>query len=183
MAMSRSLGMTIRVSTFSLRRWIPSSACTERRDPSKLKGLVTTPIVSAPELLATSATTGAAPVPVPPALARSDEHHVGSVEGLADLVDVLLGRLSPDLGIAAGTQAAGQVPADVDTQVGVAHAEGLGIGVGRNELHAPQARVDHPVHGVDAAASDADHPDDGDVVVRVGHHRVNLPDLRYCILA
>ena len=65
---SRSLGMTMRVSTFSLRRWMPASACTERRRPSKPNGRVTTPMVSAPSALAISAMTGAAPVPVPPPL-------------------------------------------------------------------------------------------------------------------
>ena len=58
----------MRVSTFSLRRWMPCSACTERRRPSKANGRVTTPMVSAPRLLAISATTGAPPVPVPPPL-------------------------------------------------------------------------------------------------------------------
>ena len=65
---SRSFGMTMRVSTFSFRRWMPCSACTARRRPSKLNGRVTTPMVRAPMLLATSATTGAPPVPVPPPL-------------------------------------------------------------------------------------------------------------------
>ncbi len=37
-----------------------------RRRPSKVKGRVTTPIVNAPTSFATSATTGAPPVPVPP---------------------------------------------------------------------------------------------------------------------
>src|SRR3712207_1137711 len=60
--------MMIRESTFSLRRLMPSSAYVERLRPSKAKGRVTTPTVSAPESLAILATTGAAPVPVPPPL-------------------------------------------------------------------------------------------------------------------
>src|SRR5918993_256650 len=63
---SLSLGMMMRESTFSLRRLMPSSAYVERLRPSKAKGRVTTPTVSAPESLAILATTGAAPVPVPP---------------------------------------------------------------------------------------------------------------------
>ena len=62
----RSLGMTSSVSTFSLRRAMPSSAERARRMPSKLKGVVTTPTVSAPVSLTICAMTGAAPVPVPP---------------------------------------------------------------------------------------------------------------------
>ena len=65
-AKSRSLGMMMRVSTCSFNRAIPSSASLRLRLPSKLKGLVTTPMVKAPASLAISATTGAAPVPVPP---------------------------------------------------------------------------------------------------------------------
>ena len=62
----RSFGMTIRVSTFSRIFWMPFSACTPRRRPSKLNGRVAMPMVSAPAALATSATTGPPPVPVPP---------------------------------------------------------------------------------------------------------------------
>ena len=58
--------MVTRESTFSVITSIPLRACCIRLLPSNLKGLVTTPIVSAPKLLAISATTGAAPVPVPP---------------------------------------------------------------------------------------------------------------------
>ena len=65
---SRSFGMTMRVSTFSFRCWMPCSAWTDRRRPSKANGRVTTPMVSAPMPFAISATTGAPPVPVPPPL-------------------------------------------------------------------------------------------------------------------
>src|ERR687897_192222 len=44
---SLSLGMMMRESTFSLRRLMPSSAYVERLRPSKAKGRVTTPTVSA----------------------------------------------------------------------------------------------------------------------------------------
>ena len=62
----RSLGMVIKVSTFSFSLAIPSVACFWRLRPSKAKGFVTTPMVSAPSSLAHCATIGAAPVPVPP---------------------------------------------------------------------------------------------------------------------
>ena len=63
---SRSLGMTMRVSTSSRRLAMPSSAELARRRPSKANGRVTTPMVSAPSERAMRATTGAPPVPVPP---------------------------------------------------------------------------------------------------------------------
>ncbi len=62
----RSFGMTINVSTCSRNRSIPFSACIARRRPSKANGFVTIATVSAPRSRATSAMTGAPPVPVPP---------------------------------------------------------------------------------------------------------------------
>ncbi len=67
----RSLGIAITESTHS-RSWpSPSSACAMRRLPSSANGSVTTATdstlpVSPPSWLAIDATTGAAPVPVPP---------------------------------------------------------------------------------------------------------------------
>ena len=65
-ASSFSLGMVMRESTRLARASIPSSAIFMRLPPSKGKGLVTTATVRMPSSLATSATTGVAPVPVPP---------------------------------------------------------------------------------------------------------------------
>eukprot|EP00963_Diacronema_lutheri_P012293 scaffold1708_cov322-Pavlova_lutheri.AAC.19 len=62
----RSLGMTIKVSTFSSKTRIASWACKALRLPSNVKGVVTIPTVKIPAALATPATTGAAPLPVPP---------------------------------------------------------------------------------------------------------------------
>ena len=45
---------------------MPASAACARREPSNPKGLVTMPTVSAPSSRAMRASTGAAPVPVPP---------------------------------------------------------------------------------------------------------------------
>src|SRR6266568_968095 len=54
------------VSTTLCSSWIPASATRMRRTPSKWNGLVTTPTVRMPISFAQCATTGAAPVPVPP---------------------------------------------------------------------------------------------------------------------
>ena len=62
----RSLGIVMSVSTLALSCSAAFSAMSLRRLPSKLNGFVTTPIVSAPRSFAISATTGAAPEPVPP---------------------------------------------------------------------------------------------------------------------
>ena len=104
------------------------------------------------------------------ALAGGDEHHVGALEHLFDLVAVLLGGLLADLGVGAGAQAAGELAADVELDVGVAHQQRLGVGVDGDELDALQPGVDHAVDGVDAATADADDLDDRQVVLWVAGH-------------
>ena len=63
---SRSFGIVITVSTDSCNSLSPCSACCRRRRPSKPKGFVTTATVNAPSSVASDATIGAPPVPVPP---------------------------------------------------------------------------------------------------------------------
>jgi hypothetical protein len=65
-ASRRWFGMVISVSTTRCSSSSPRSACLPRTRPSKRKGFVTTATVRAPTSRATSAMTGAAPVPVPP---------------------------------------------------------------------------------------------------------------------
>ena len=167
---NRSFGMTMRVSTFSFRRWMPCSACTERRRPSNENGRVTTPMVSAPSAFATSAMTGAAPVPVPPPLPAVMNTMSAPVQRLLDLVAVILGGLPTDLGIAAGPEAARELAPDVELDVGIAHQQRLRVGVDRDELDALQAGVDHAVDRVDAATADADDLDDRKIVLWVTGH-------------
>ena len=62
----RSFGITIRVSTACFKHSIPFNAFCIRAFASKRKGFVTTPTVRIPISFAIFATTGAAPVPVPP---------------------------------------------------------------------------------------------------------------------
>ncbi len=128
------------------------------------------PIVSAPATFAISATTGAPPVPVPPPSPSGDEHHVGALQHLLDLVAVVLGGLAADLGIGAGAETPRELAADVELHVGVAHQQRLRVGVHRDELDALQAGVDHPVDGVAAAAADADDLDHREVVLRLAQH-------------
>mmetsp|Transcript_6767 Transcript_6767/g.13954 ORF Transcript_6767/g.13954 Transcript_6767/m.13954 type:complete len:223 (-) Transcript_6767:320-988(-) len=66
MSSRRSLETTIIASTWFFSWSIAPSACRIRRIPSKENGFVTTPTVRQPAALAASATTGAAPEPVPP---------------------------------------------------------------------------------------------------------------------
>ena len=103
------------------------------------------------------------------ALAGGDEDHVGPLEDLLDLLRVVLGGLLADLGVGAGAEPAGELAADVELDVGVAHQQRLRVGVDGDELDALEADLDHPVDGVDATAADADDLDDGQVVLRCCH--------------
>mmetsp|Transcript_16693 Transcript_16693/g.31242 ORF Transcript_16693/g.31242 Transcript_16693/m.31242 type:complete len:237 (-) Transcript_16693:274-984(-) len=71
---SLSLETTITVSTFFLSSEMAAVAWLIRLLPSNPKGFVTTPTVRAPLSLAISATTGAAPDPVPPPMPLVTKH-------------------------------------------------------------------------------------------------------------
>src|SRR5690606_10133522 len=101
---------------------------------------------------------------------------VGALEDLFDLVAVVFAGLRADLGVGPGAEAPGEFAADVEFAVGVAHQQCLRIGVDRDELDAFESRLDHPVDSIDAAASDSNDFDDGEVVVR-WCHRGCLPSL------
>ena len=101
------------------------------------------------------------------ALAGRDEDHVGALEHLLDLVARLGRRAEAHLRVRAGAEALGQLGADVQLDVGVAHRERLGVGVGGDELDAAQAGVDHPADGVGAAAADADDLDHCEIAAAV----------------
>ncbi len=99
------------------------------------------------------------------ALTGGHEHHVGTLEDVLDLVGVIVGGLAALLRIGAGAQPSGFLAADVELDIGIAHQQGLGIGVHRNELHAAQAGLDHPIDGVDTATTHANYFDDCEVVL------------------
>ena len=147
----------------------PASAWLARRRPSKVNGRVTTPMVSAPRPLAILATTGAPPVPVPPpspavTKTMSAPLRTSSISSAWSSAAFL-----PTSGSAPGAEAAGELAAHVELDVGVAHEQRLRVGVDGDELDALEADLDHAVDGVDATAADADDLDDGQVVLRCCH--------------
>jgi hypothetical protein len=108
-------------------------------------------------------------------LARGDEHHVRALQRLLELVAALGRRLEADGRIGPRPQATGDLRANVDLDVGVAHKERLRVGVDRDELDSAQPRVDHAVDRVGAAAADPDHLDDGQIVAaRISHRLLPL---------
>ena len=162
----RSFGTTMSVSTSFLeaaRR--PSRPASERRLPSNAERLGDDTDGEGADRLGDARDDGRATGAGAAALARGDEDHVGAREGLLDLLGVVLGGTAADLGVGAGAEAAGELAADVELDVGVAHQQRLGVGVDRDELDPAQAELDHAVDGVDAAAADADDLDHGEVVL------------------
>ena len=149
------------MSTFSRSFVIPSWACRARCVPSKANGRVTHADGQRADLVLgdvgdhrRGAGAGAA------AFAGGHEHHVRALQRLLDLVARLGRRALPDLRVGAGAEALGELVADVELDVGVAHRERLGVGVAGDELDAAEAGVDHAVDRVGAAAADADDLDD-----------------------
>jgi hypothetical protein len=61
----------------------------------------------------------------------------------------------PDLGARAGAEAARELLADLDLDVGLGAEQRLRVRVDRDELDAVEVLFDHAVHGVAAAAADA----------------------------
>ena len=149
---------------------MPSSAWRMRCVPSKSNGCVTTPTVSAPiSFLAISAITGAAPVPVPPpSPAVTNTMSAPLSASLMSSRDSAAAP-KPTSGLAPGAEALGQLVADVELDVGVAHLQRLRVGVRGDELDAAQAGVDHAVDRIGAAAADADDLDDREVAAAAFH--------------
>ena len=158
----------------SRRFWMPVSAWSARRLPSNANGFVTTPTVSASSSRPSSATTGAAPAG-PTALAGRDEDHVGALERLLQLVAALLGRREPDVGVRASAEPARRLRADVDLHVGIRVEQRLRVRVHRDELDTGEARLDHAVDRVRAAAADTHDLDHCEVVAVLRAH-LDLPE-------
>ena len=72
---------------------------------------------------------------------------------------MIFGRPSPDIGIGAGAQSPGELTADIELDVGIAHEQRLRVSVDRDELDTPESLFDHAIDGVDAATADSDDLD------------------------
>ena len=130
------------------------------RLPSNANGLVTTATVRMPSSCAISATTGAAPVPVPPPMpaVRNSMSAPSISSAMRSRSSIAAWR--PTLGIGAGAQALGDVGAELQLDLRLVALQRLRIGVGADELHALHALVDHVIDRIAAAAAHADHFDD-----------------------
>ena len=166
---SRSLGMTMRVSTSLRSSSMPVSADSARRRPSKPNGRVDDADGQGTDRPGDARDHRSASGAGATALAGRDEDHVGPAQDLLDLLGVVLGGPVADLGVGARAETPGELTADVELDVRVGHQQRLGVGVDRDELDALEADLDHPVDRVHAAAADADDLDDREVVLRCCH--------------
>ena len=139
---------------------MPCSAWLRRRRPSKLKGFVTMPTVSAGDLGNDwcSARARAA------AFASSNEHHISISERFTDLCARFLCCLATDLRIRTCTQTARKLFADVDGLVCIREQQRLAIGIHCDEFNTAHARFNHAVDRVRAAAANSHNLDDCKII-------------------
>ncbi len=95
------------------------------------------------------------------AQAGGHEDHVRPVERLAQALAVLVGGLSTSFGVRPAAEASGHRRSQLQPAGRQVVLKGLGVGVGRQELHPAQLRADHGVQGVAAAAPNSDDLDSG----------------------
>ncbi|HBS27934.1 MAG TPA: hypothetical protein DEB06_00435, partial [Phycisphaerales bacterium] len=88
--------------------------------------------------------------------AGGHEHHVGTDQVVADLVDHFLGGGAPVLRLRARAETLGDLHAHLDDALRLGKRQRLRIGVGDDEIDALERAVDHVVDGVAAGAADAD---------------------------
>ena len=86
----------------------------------------------------------------------SDEHHVGILNGLGDIIAAFLGALLTDLGIGACALTVSQLFADLDLLIRAGHGESLLIGVYCNELNALSSGLNHSIYDIVAGTADTD---------------------------
>ena len=173
-SLSRSFGIVMSVSTWALSSSAAFSATSLRLAPSKRERLGHDADGQRARLLRDLGHDRSRAGPGPATETRGDEDHVRVGEGLGDLLGVLLRRALADRGVAAGTEAAGDLVADPDLVRRVGLEERLGVRVAGDELDAHHLGPDHPVDGVAAAAADADDADQREVL-GIGTQRHRLP--------
>src|SRR6516162_5754121 len=107
--------------------------------------------------------------------AGSNKNHIGTREVLFDGFLVLHGRPPPDFRIGAGTQSLGYRCPQLNLDGSRARIQGLGIGIGDDEIHAAKLAADHGIDGVPAAAADADNFDPGFQIFLFDDLKHNFP--------
>src|SRR3990172_923227 len=154
----RSLGMAMTVSTLSVSSARPCSATIMRRLPSNRNGLVTTATVSAPSIGERGndgrrAGAGAA------SQTGRDEDHVSAFQRLNQFVCIFERGFAAHFRVGPGAEALGELGSNLNLHRRLRILQRLLVGVCNDELHAVQARFNHAIDRVTAAAADANHLD------------------------
>jgi hypothetical protein len=89
--------------------------------------------------------------------ASGHEDHFGAGKHFLESFGVLERRLAPDFGNASGAAAACQNLADLELDWSSILSQSLRIGIYRDEIDTAQARGDHMINGVAAAAAGPDN--------------------------
>ena len=102
--------------------------------------------------------------------AAGDEHQVAALDGVGDVLAILLSSLLAHVRVRARAQTLGQLFADLDLVGRLAERQRLAVGIDGNEFHALQAGIHHAVDRIGARAAHADDLDCCKVVVLIGVH-------------
>ncbi len=101
--------------------------------------------------------------------AGGHEAHMGRGQVIDQFVDAFFGGGLADFRLRTGTQSLGHGSAELDQALGLGLGQRLCVGIGDDELDAPQARIDHVVDGIAAPAPDTEH---GDAWLQLGNIRL-----------
>ena len=128
-----------------------------RRLPSNAKGLVTTATLNAPSSLASEATTGAAPLPVPPP--RPEVMKIMSEPSSASMIFSVSSSaaLRPTSGLAPAPSPLVSFAPSCNFHRRLRKLQRLQVGIGGDEFDAFDLGADHAIDGVAPAAAHADH--------------------------
>ena len=91
----------------------------------------------------------------------SEENHIRTLKDILNFLNTFFRRLATQFRIHAGTEAAGQVFADVDFLFSQRVVEVLSVGVNGHEFHAFNIGTNHVINGVSAGATNSNHFDTG----------------------
>src|SRR5262249_8717461 len=91
--------------------------------------------------------------------AGGDEAPMRTVEGIDDLVDAFLRRSPADFRLRTCAEPLGHIHTELDDPLRLRHRERLGIRIGDDEIDALEARGDHVVDRVAAAAANTEYGD------------------------
>ena len=86
-----------------------------------------------------------------------NEHHVRALDGSAQLLGALLGRLLADLRLRAGAQSLCQLLSDLNQRRRLAERQRLLVGVDTDELHSANILINHSIYGIISCASHTNH--------------------------